>query len=321
MATPPAQIQGRKTTLRITLGWVAVALNLLVSCFWGFWGAIENFHEGWHFGHLGLNLLMTVAYLGPMSIAVGLGLLGLRWPRAGACVYLVLGGSFGYWFAFVRPGAGERHWTGLLIDLAVGGGCGAVGLLFWFGRPLPKRLAFHLTWGLPLLVAVLSGAEGAWRVATRHDDGGRGVRTVEGSGVRLTWAGEGPGWPTKGVRYEEAKRICRHLSEDGSRLCEEPQDIWRLPTVEEVVGSLTRHGENAGGRWDREARKAAYLRWPDKETPLWNPDSEIIYWWTATEADGERVYRVAYNGYVLAVPKKLGMGSLAFRAVKKPPTK
>ena len=39
------------------VGWSAVALNLLVSCLWAFWGAIENFHEGWHHGHLGLNLL------------------------------------------------------------------------------------------------------------------------------------------------------------------------------------------------------------------------------------------------------------------------
>jgi hypothetical protein len=39
------------------VGWSAVALNLLVACLWAFWGAIENFHEGWHYGHLGLNLL------------------------------------------------------------------------------------------------------------------------------------------------------------------------------------------------------------------------------------------------------------------------
>jgi hypothetical protein len=282
------------------VGWFAVALNLLVSCFWGFWGAIENFHEGWHFGHLGLNL-------------------GLRWPRLGACVYLVLGASFGYWFAFVRPGAGERHWTGLLIDLVVGGGCGVIGLLFWFGRPTPKRLAFHLTWGLPLLVALVSGAEGAWRVATRHDDGDRGIRTVEGNGVRLTWAPAGPGWPTAGVSLEEAKRVCRYLSEDGLRLADEPQDIWRLPTVEEVVRSLTRHGKNAGGEWDEETHQATFRSRPDKESPLWDPDSQIIYWWTATEVDPERVDRVAYNGYVLVVPRKMSMGSCAFRAVRREP--
>jgi hypothetical protein len=52
--------QGRRA-LRAAAGWSAVALNLLVSCLWAFWGAIENFHEGWHHGRLGLNLLWTLA--------------------------------------------------------------------------------------------------------------------------------------------------------------------------------------------------------------------------------------------------------------------
>ena len=209
--------------------------------------------------------------------------------------------------------------AGILLALLMAGGCGLIGLLFWFGQPRPRRLAYHLTWGLPVAVALVSGAEGAWRVATRHDDGDRGMRTVEGNGVRLTWAPAGPGWPTAGVSLEEAKRVCRYLSEDGLRLADEPQDVWRLPTVEEVVQSLTRHGLNAGGEWDEETHQATFRTRPDKESPLWNPDSQIIYWWTATEADPEQVYRVAYNGYVLVVPKKMSMGSCAFRAVRRVP--
>jgi hypothetical protein len=119
---------------------------------------------------------------------------------------------------------------------------------------------------------------------------------------------------------EEAKRICRYLSEDGLGLTDEPQDIWRLPTVQEVVRSLTRHGMNAGGEWDDESHEATFRIRPDKESPLWNPNSQIIYWWTATEADSEHVYRVAYNGYVLVVPKKMSMGSCAFRAVRLVPS-
>ena len=119
---------------------------------------------------------------------------------------------------------------------------------------------------------------------------------------------------------DEAKRICRYLSEDGLRLDDEPQDVWRVPTVEEVVRSLTRHGRNAGGEWDEETHQATFRTRPDKESPLWNPDSQIIYWWTATDVDPEHVYRVAYNGYVLVVPKKMSMGSCAFRAVRPVPT-
>jgi len=73
--------QSGRWTWRGVIGWSAVALNLLVSCFWAFWGAIENFHEGWHYGHVGLNLLWTLAYLHRMLAAVLLGLLALRWPR------------------------------------------------------------------------------------------------------------------------------------------------------------------------------------------------------------------------------------------------
>jgi len=310
--------QSVRRTWRVVVGWSAVVLNLLVSCFWAFWGAVENFHEGWGSPSLWANLgLMLAQYLSPMLAAVLLGLLGLRWPRLGGLVYLIVGGSFGSWFLFGRTGS--MSGAGFLLNSLLAGGCGLIGLLFWFGQPRPRRLAYLLTWGLPLAVALVSGAEGAWRVATRHDDRDRGMRTVEGNGVRLTWAPAGPGWPTSGVSLKEAKRVCRHLSEDGLGLADEAQDIWRLPTVEEVVRSLTRHGMNAGGEWDEGSHPATYRTRPDKESPLWNPDSQIIYWWTATEVDPEHVYRVAYNGYVLVVPKKMSMGSCAFRAVRRVP--
>jgi hypothetical protein len=33
--------QASRWTVRVIVGWSAVTLNLLVSCFWAFWGAIE----------------------------------------------------------------------------------------------------------------------------------------------------------------------------------------------------------------------------------------------------------------------------------------
>ena len=31
---------------RQIVGWIAVGLSTAVTCFWAFWGIIENFHEG-----------------------------------------------------------------------------------------------------------------------------------------------------------------------------------------------------------------------------------------------------------------------------------
>ena len=58
---------------------------------------------------------------------------------------------------------------------------------------------------------------------------------------------------------------------------------------------------------------------PTRNRPLWDTDSQIIYWWTASDADSDHVYRVVYSGYVLVVPKKMSMGSCAFRAVRREP--
>jgi hypothetical protein len=179
-------------TWRVVVGWSAVALNLVVACFWAFWGAVENFHEGWWSPSLWANLgLMLAQYLSPMLAGVLLGLLGLRWPRIGGLAYIIAGGYFTNRFVVGR--IGSMSGPGVLLALLMGGGCGLFGLLFWFGRPRPRRLAYHLTWSLPLAVALASGAAGAWRVATRQDDGDRGMRTVEGNGVRLTWSPAGPG--------------------------------------------------------------------------------------------------------------------------------
>lgn len=85
---------------------------------------------------------------------------------------------------------------------------------------------------------------------------------------------------------------------DGLALADTPQDIWRLPTVEEAVRSMTRHGMNSGGSWDAAHKRPIYQRTPDKESPLWNTNTKVIYWWTATEISDREAYIVVYNGQV-----------------------
>jgi hypothetical protein len=95
-----------------------------------------------------------------------------------------------------------------------------------------------------------------------------------------------------------------------------PQHIWRLPTVDEAVRSMARRGRNSGGVWDAQSGTAAYQILPDKESPLWNPYSQVIYWWTATEIDQDRVYIIVYDGKVWPRPKQFGPAYLGFRCVK-----
>jgi hypothetical protein len=109
---------------------------------------------------------------------------------------------------------------------------------------------------------------------------------------------------------------CQHLSEDGLTLSAEPQDIWRLPTVDEAVRSMARHGQNSGGAWNELIAEATYKTLPDKESPLWNIYSQVIYWWTATEVDENRAYIIVYDGKVWPRPKQFGPAYLGYRCVK-----
>jgi hypothetical protein len=146
-----------------------------------------------------------------------------------------------------------------------------VGLVFLVGRPQPKRLAYGISLGLPILIIIGFGVEPVYRVSTRFDDGDRTARLIEGNGVTLLWAPAGPGWTREGlVSWDEAVHRARHLSEDGTAIADKPQDIRRLPTREEIVRSMTRRGQNAGGQWDAQTQRPSYERRPDKESPLWD---------------------------------------------------
>jgi hypothetical protein len=292
------------------VGWLAVVLSAAAGAFWAFWGGIENFHEGWYSPSPLLNLrLMVVQYLAPMLVIVAAGLVAVRWARLGGGLH--------------AAGALAAAWRfrGAAVVVVYGSIVGPLfllGALYWLGRPRPRRWAAAVVAGVPLLTLIASGAYPAVRVACRQDDGDRGARHVVGNGVDLVWAPAGPGWPRDGVSWNEAVRRCRHLTADGTALADTPQGVWRLPTVDEVVRSQCLHGRNCGGAWDPATARARYDAMPDKEPPLWDPHSQVIYWWTATEADDGHAFIVVYNGQVWPRPKKARWGYLAFRAVRDP---
>jgi hypothetical protein len=104
---------------------------------------------------------------------------------------------------------------------------------------------------------------------------------------------------------------------------EEPQDIWRMPTVVEILSSLTRGGENAGCVYPGTIGvammgRAGCARTPEKETPLWAPDAAPIYYWAADQFDASRAYYVSYNGAFNAQPKSWGNPRHSYRCVREP---
>jgi hypothetical protein len=276
---------------------------------WAFWGIIENFHEGWYYASWLSNVgLMFMQYLSPMLLFMGVTLISLFWPRAGAGLYGILALVVAWFF-----GALTNTVVLLLILPLIG-----LGALYWYGRPQPRRVAALLTIGLPLLTLITFGIEPAIRVSQRLDDGDRQARLVHGNGLSLVWAPDGPGWPREGADWYGAQQVCAYLSEDGLNVARDPQYIWRLPDVDEAVRSMARHGQNSGGVWDAQSAKATYETTPDKESPLWDVHSQVIYWWTASEADPDHAYTIVYDGEVWPRSKEFGPAYLGFRCVRTP---
>jgi hypothetical protein len=294
---------------RQVAGWIAVGISTVIICFWAFWGIIENFHEGWYYESWLSNIgLMFVQYLSPMILFLVISLVSIFWPRLGGGLHVVLA-LFAVWFfrAFNNPV------MFILIAPLIG-----LGALYWYGRPRPKKIALSLVLGLPILTLIIAGIGPILRVSQRIDDGDLDARLVNGNGVALIWAPDGPGWPRSGTNWSEAGEICLHLSEDGLAIASVPQDVWRLPTVDEAVRSMALHGQNSKGVWTADVAQASYETTPDKESPLWNVHSQVIYWWTGTELDRDRAYIIVYDGKVWPRSKQIGPAYLGFRCVKGP---
>lgn len=265
------------------------------------------FHEGWYYESFMMNIgLAIIQYLSPMLIFMGVGIISIRWPRVGGVIHIIAA-LLAAWFFNILANTVIIF---IIVPLV------GIGLAYWYGSPPPRKIATRWMIGLPFLVALVVGLAPAYRVSQRIPDRNLDAQVVPGNEIALIWAPSGPGWPREGENWYEAVQICQWLNPDGTTVASEPQNVWRLPTVDEAVRSMALHGENSRGVWDGQNAKASYDKQPDKEFPLWDIYSQIIYLWTATEVDQEKAYIVVYDGKVWPRAKQLHMGDLGFRCVK-----
>ena len=291
-------------------GWTGVAISVLLAGIWAYWGAYENFHEGWYAETLAENLMMFLfQYLIFTLIFILLALTAIRWKKAGLIVHILVG-VFCIWF-FSKAAFSV---LGLLIIIPFI----IIALLYYFGEPEPKKWAYVAIILVPLIIILGISIPQGIKVSQRIDSNDLGLQEIEGNGVTLAWAPRGPGWPDAGVSWYEAQQICSHLSEDGSVVMEEAQNIWRLPTVDEAVRSMMLHGENSEGVWSESEKIAYYNKTPDKESPLWDVHSKVIYYWTqdTSDSNGEQAYIIVYHGGIYDKDKSGAQNYLSFRAVK-----
>lgn len=217
--------------------------------------------------------------------------------------------------------------------------------LLWLGIPLIVFLVTAVVNAAVVLRRVDDGNRGARLIegngvrlvwAPAGPGWARGLDPQYGS-FRALRPGEAPSWdeiarygqPPPGygkhstlshASAEDMRKtnLCRYLSADGLRLESVPQNIWRMPTTDEVVRSLVHHGQNAGCTWDGKSTCARCARQPGKESPLWASDWSPIYYWTADEFNEREAYYVSHAGWVLHQPKNWGNSRHGFRCVREP---
>ncbi len=299
----------KKIANTITLFFIVIILSV-----WTFWGIVENFHEGWYSKSLKENILiMFIQYLSIPIVLLILALLSLGRHKTGGILWILLWGFSLYFLLFggnIEFSIKRAFlWFFLTLPLLF------IGLSFYFFDYENKKRSAFIFVSVPVIIVLIFGIPLFIKVNKRINDHNFGKRVIEGNGVKLLWAPRGVGFPERGTDWYKAKKICSHLGEDGYRLFESQKNIWRLPKKDEIVRSLTRGNRNCKGFINRNG-KPVYAFSPDKETPLWDPNSIVIYYWSSDSKNSSLAYLVSYNGRILLRAKSNGADYHGFRCVR-----
>jgi hypothetical protein len=344
-----------KRLVRRLPGWGASVLMIFFTGLWTFWSAAEMYHEGWwgawtnrlpYLAPIAITLIPTlVAFRWPVAGGILILLIGtfaLFFFGSGVAVIGLAIGLVGLAFLgdglLKRRAAPEevtaprswwrRHWRHVLVvgaSLIIFAGVSAYNLPIVLTRVDDGDRGARLIEGNEVsLVWAPEGPGWNWK---QPWGGYPSWQSIALYGVPPVGLEDKPGYGRPGEGYEPVlfatgedmaqTNLCRYLSVDGTTLVDEPQDIWRMPTTDEVVRSLGRHGANAGCEWQGEVgRRVMCDVRPDKESPLWSTDVPVIYYWTADSYNESRGYFVAFNGTVNAAYKRGGNPRHGYRCVR-----
>jgi len=284
------------------IGWITVVVAFSIISLWSYWGINEAFHEGWYHTSLLQNLSLTfIQYLSIPIIFLAVSLIAMNYQKMGSGIFIALG-IFALFFFDSNAG---RFLIFIPLLLFASG--------FYFGEFKRKKIVTISFVTIFILIILSFGIPQLIRVENRFNDNDFGSRVIEGNDISLTWAPQGVGFPLEGTNWITAKDNCARLNEQGTKLDSEI-NTWRLPTRDEIVRSMTKKNNNVKGVID--SGKPEYQIKPDKETPLWNPHSKVIYYWTNESKNDNRAYLIAYNGYILDRTKTSGANYQGYRCVK-----
>lgn len=293
-----------KSKIKSIIGWITIIITFSIISFWSYWGINEAFHEGWYHTSLLQNLSTTfIQYLSIPIIFLVLSLIAMNYRKIGSGLFIALGIFAMFFF---NSNAGRFLILIPLLLFALG---------FYFGEYKHKK-AITISFIVIFLLIILSlGIPQLIRVENRFNDNNFGIRSVEGNDISLIWAPQGVGFPLDGTDWQTAKDNCARLNKEGTRLEDKEVNLWRLPSRDEIVRSMTRKNNNVGGSINSEGKQEYKIK-PDKETPLWNPNSQVIYYWTNEPKNEKQAFLVAYNGYILERSKNSGANYQGYRCVK-----
>ena len=262
----------RKTLARVP-GWSASVLMVVVTVFWTYWGIAEMYHEGWwgawtnrlpYLVPIAVTLIPgLVAFRWPLvggALIVVIGLFAAVFFGGGVTVIglaiALTGGAFVFDGLIRRRAPSQpapapmpwwrRHWRYVLLlgaPLIVAVGISAATLPIVLGRVDDGDRSARLIEanGVTLIWAPEGpgwnwlqpwGGYPSWQRIALYGVPPLGLDDKPGYGRRVDGAGEGV-YSTAADMAE--RNLCRYLSADGTTLLDQPQDLWRMPTTDEVV--------------------------------------------------------------------------------------